>query len=215
MATLEIAKRVKNGILYTNGMIKIENVRFSYPHLDKPYAGKNPKPTDKPKYGIVGMLSKETHVAVKDLVVERIAELLKEAKLSKLPPKDKFLRNGDDEKEDAYDGHWIVSAREDRKPAVRNRRGELVTDERDIADLIEGGYWGHLLVRPWFQDNDFGQKVNAGLVGVQHIKDDETFGEGRIDDTDAWADESGDDEDDGMGSSSKKKAKPAEDDDGL
>ena len=208
MATLEIKKRVKNAILYTNGIIKIENVRFSFPHLDKPYAGKNAKPTDKPKYGIVGMLSKKTHVEAKDLVVERINELLKEAKLNKLPPKDKFLRNGDDEKEDVYDGHWIVSAREDRKPSVRNRRGELVTETSEIADLIEGGYWGHILIRPWFQNNDYGQKVNAGLSGVQHTKDDETFGEGRIDDTDAWADESDSSDGDGMDDDNK-------DDDGL
>ena len=40
MAQMEIRKRVANAILYTNGMLKIENVRFSYPHLSKPYAGK-------------------------------------------------------------------------------------------------------------------------------------------------------------------------------
>lgn len=197
MAALEIQTRGKNFIRYTNGCIKIENVRLSYPHLDKPYAGKNAKPTDIPKYGIVGMLDKKTHKEAKAACEERISELLKEKKLSKMPMKDKFLRDGDEEKEEVYDGHWIVSAREERKPAVRNRRGELVTEPRDIAKLIEGGYWGHILVRPWFQDNDFGQKVNAGLVGVQHIKDDKTFGEAGIDDTDAWADES-DSDDDGM-----------------
>jgi hypothetical protein len=200
MATLEIKKRVKNGILYTNGCIKIENVRFSFPHLDKPYAGKNADEKSKPKYGLVSMLGKTTHKEVKALIDERIAELLKEGKIAKMPMKDKFCRDGDEEKEAVYEGHWIVSSREERKPAVRNRRGELVSEPRDIADLIEGGYWGHVLVRPWLQDNDYGKKVNAGLVGVQHVKDDETFGEGRIDDTDAWADESdADDGDDGMG----------------
>lgn len=199
MAALEIQKRGKNFIRYTNGCIKIENVRFSYPHLDKPYAGKNATEKSVPKYGVVSMLNKKTHVEAKKAIEERIAELLKEAKLNKMPMKDKFFRDGDEEKEAVYEGHWIVSAREERKPAVRNRRGELVTEPRDIADLIEGGYWGHVLIRPWFQDNDYGQKVNAGLVGVQHVKDDETFGEGRIDDTDAWADESdGDDDGDGM-----------------
>lgn len=199
MAELIVKKRGKNFILYENGMIKIENVRFSYPHLDKPYAGKNPKPTDKPKFGIVGMLNKETHVDAKNAIKERMDELMREAKVAKIPPKDKFLRNGDDEKEPVYEGHFIVSAREDRRPAVRNKRGELITDEREIAELIEGGYWGHMLIRPWFQNNDYGQKINAGLVGVQHVKDDETFGEGRIDDTSAWGDESGG-SDDGMGS---------------
>lgn len=190
MAQLEVKKKVKNAVLYTNGMIKIENVRFSFPHLDKPYAGKKVDANSKPKFGIVSMLSKKTHVEAKDLINERIKELMAEAKVAKLPPKDKFLRNGDDEKEEVYEGHWIVSAREERQPAVRNRKGVLITDPKEIGDLIEGGYWGHVLIRPWFQNNDYGQKVNAGLSGVQHIRDDETFGEGRVDDTDAWADES-------------------------
>lgn len=190
MAVLEIKKRVKNAILYTNGLIKVENVRFSYPHLDKPFAGKDAAPGAVPKYGVVGMLGKTTHQEAKALIEERIAELMREKKVSRIPGKDKFLRDGEEEKEAVYEGHWIVSAREERKPTVRNRRGELITDPSDIADLIEGGYWGHMLIRPWFQDNKHGQKVNAGLTGVQHTKDDETFGEGRIDDTDAWADES-------------------------
>lgn len=201
MASLEIKKRGKNFIVYTNGMIKIENVRFSFPHLDKPYAGKNADEKSKPKYGIVSMLSKVTHKEAKAAIDERISEILKEAKLTKMPSKDKFCRDGEDEKEAVYSGHWIVSAREERKPAVRNRKAELITEPREIADLIEGGYWGSVLIRPWFQNNDYGQKINAGLVGVQHLRDDETFGEGRIDDTDAWASE-GEDNDDGMGGSS-------------
>lgn len=208
MGTLTVKKQGKNFIIYEEGLIKIENVRFSFPHLDKPFGGKNKDGTDqKKKYSLVGMLSKQTHVEAKDAIVEVMNAMMKEKKLNKMPPKDKFLRNGDDEKQDEYDGHWIVSASEDRKPVVRTRRNEVVTEPDKILDLIQGGYWGHMMIRPWFQDNQWGQKINAGLVGAQHTKDDETFGQGRIDDTDAWAAEDGDD---GMGSSSSQ-----DDDDGL
>lgn len=194
MAVLEIKKRVKNAILYTNGCIKIENVRFSYPHLDKPFAGKAKNDEGKaatPKYGIVGMLPKKTHVEAKDLIKEAMDALMQANECPKLAPEKKFMRNGDDQDEPVYEGHWTVSAREERAPSIRDKRGTLVTDPKAIANLIEGGYWGHILIRPWFQDNDYGKRINAGLVGVQHIRDDETFGEGRIDDSDAWTDESG------------------------
>lgn len=194
MATLEVKKRVANAILYTNGCIKIENVRFSYPHLDKPYAGKAKNDAGQaaePKYGIVGMLPKKTHVAAKELIVEAMQALMTANETAKLAPEKKFLRNGDDQDEEVYAGHWTVSARESKAPSVRDRKGQLVNDPKKIADLIEGGYWGHMLIRPWFQDNDYGKRVNAGLVGVQHIRDDDTFGEGRINDEEAWTDESG------------------------
>lgn len=194
MANLEIAKKGKNFILYTNGMIKIENVRFSFPHLDKPFKGKNAKPDEVGKYSIKGMIKESTHKEVFAVINARIAELMAEGKVKRLPGKDKFFRDGNDEKEEVYEDHWIISASEVRKPAVRNKRAQLVTEPEDIRDLIEGGYWGHMLIRPWFQNNDWGTKVNAGLVGVQHTKDDQTFGEGRVDDTDAWDAEGGDDD---------------------
>lgn len=200
MAELIVSKRVPNAILYEGGLIKIENVRFSYPHLAKPYAGKATNDDGKPaqpKYGIVAMLPKKSHVQAKDLVKEAIEALLKQNDNATVSKEKWCLKNGDDH-DDAktYGGHWTVSAREARRPSVRNKRGQLVTDPTEIENLIAGGYWGHVLIRLWFQDGKkvgagYGKRVNAGLVGVQHIRDDETFGEGRINDEEAWGDESG------------------------
>ena len=33
------AKKVKNGVLYKSGHIKVSNIRASYPHLGAPYGG--------------------------------------------------------------------------------------------------------------------------------------------------------------------------------
>ena len=222
MPALEIKKKVANAILYTNGLVKIENVRFSYPHADKPFAGKSNNSEDgsekkeqKAKYGIIGMLPKKTHAAAHGLINEAIDALLKANKsgdgtVPTVGSQKKFMTNGDDhEQSETYGGHWLVSCREERKPSVRDKRGNLVTDPAEIRKIIVGGYWGHILIRPWYQDGQrvgkgYGRRVNAGFVGVQHIKDDETFGEGVIDDSDAWTDESDnsassgfDDEDDG------------------
>ena len=48
--------------------------------------------------------------------------------------------------------------------------------------MIYGGCWVNILVRPWFQNNKYGKRVNAGVVAVQFRKDDEPFGSGRISD---------------------------------
>lgn len=206
MAALEIKKRVKNATLYTNGTIRLDNVRVSFPHLAAPYAGKDDNgKAGEPKYGIVGMLPKGTHVEAKDLVKSCIDQLLKDADDAKVSTDKKFLRNGDDQDRAEYEGHWTVSAREGRRPAVRDAKGHLldpVQDKETIEELIFGGCICHILIRPWYQDGQktgkgFGKRVNAGLVAVVFAKDDGTsFGEGRIDDADAWADLPGAAEDD-------------------
>lgn len=192
MAALEVKTRVSNAVLYTNGLIRIDNVRVSFPHLDKPYAGKEADSNAKPKYGIVGMLPKGTHEAAKDLIVQRIRELMSENDTK--VPKDKwFIRDGDEAEREEYVNHWIVSARESRRPAVRNRQNELILDADEIADLVYGGCYCDLLIRPWYQDGQkvgkgYGKRINAGLVAVRFVRDGESFGDGRIDDSDAWED---------------------------
>lgn len=200
MAALEVAKRVTNGVLYKNGMIRIDNVRVSFPHLAKPYAGKaDDGESSTPKYGIVGMLDKKTHAKVKTLIVEAIDKLLADNDNAKVASDKKFLRDGDDQDRVEYEGHWTVSARENRQPSVRSQRGELILDLKKIEDMIYGGCYCNILIRPWYQDGQrvgkgYGKRVNAGLVGVQFVRDGDPFGEGRIDDTDAWDDVSGSDE---------------------
>lgn len=198
MAALEIQKRVKNATLYTNGSIRIDNVRVSFPHLAEPYAGNDDNgKAGEPKYGIVGMLPKETHVEAKDLVKAAIDKLLADADNAKVAADKKFLRNGDDQDREEYEGHWTVSAREGRRPAVRDAKGNLLDanqDKEQIEEMIFGGCICHILIRPWYQDGQktgkgFGKRVNAGLVAVVFCKDDGvSFGEGRIDDADAWDD---------------------------
>lgn len=205
MATLEIKKRVKNAVLYTNGCIRIDNVRGSYVHLDKPYKGKSEDGDGKEavaKYSIVGILPKGTHGEAKTLILESIAALLKENKDAKVAKDKRFIRDGDDAEKEEYEGSYTVSAREERKPKCRDRNGNLIDEIESIREDFVSGYWFNILIRPWFQDNKFGKRVNAGLVGVQFVKKDKPFGEGQIDESDAWETVgAGDDDggDDGLG----------------
>lgn len=210
----KIVEQVKNAVLYDDGLIKLMNVRFSYPHLRRPYAGKKRGKDDQgePKYGVVAMLDKKTHKEAKRLIEDRIAELLKEAKVKSLPAEKKFLRDGDEHENADYEGNWIVSARESRRPSLRDEEREIV-DPADADEVFYGGCYGSVLIRPWFQNNDFGKRVNAGLTAVRKSKDGEAFGEARISDEevdDAFAD---DDEDGAPASRSKKGGRRYEEDD--
>lgn len=200
MATREIVTKVSNAVLYSDGTIRIDNVRASYPHLDKAYAA----PPDKDgkqsaaKFSIVGMLDKKTHVAAKDLCIKVINDIQKE-KDTKVAKDKRFIKDGDDGDKAEYEGYWTVSAREDRRPSVRHRDTTPMT-EKEIQDIIYAGCRVSILIRPWFQDNDYGKRINAGLMAIQFLRDDTQIGEGRIDDEGVFESVE-DDADDGMGDS--------------
>lgn len=205
MANREIISKVTNAVLYSDGLIRIDNVRASYPHLDKPWSGEEGQEA---KFSIVSLLDKGTHKAAKDLIVKRIDEILKENKTEKIASDKKFIRDGDQMAKPECENQWVVSARETRRPSVRGSDNEVLTPD-EILDTIYAGCYISVLIRPWFQNHaKFGKRVNAGLVAVRFRRDGEPIGEGRItdDDIDDYMD---DDYDDHGGSSS------ADDDDDL
>jgi hypothetical protein len=223
----EVAKKVKVkgpkgqkgfAILYADGSIRVDWVRFSYPHLAKAF--KREGDSGEAKYGLTGLLGKKSHADAIELIDDRIAELLKDNKVKKLGADKKFMRDGDESDRDEHEGFMTVSARESRRPPLRDRRNEVVEPE-DASEVFRPGYWGTILIRPWYQDNKFGKRVNAGLSSVQMVMKDEEFGEGRLseedlDDTfdtyDGGDDDDDDDEDDRRRSKSKSKRRSRDDD---
>lgn len=184
---LEIERKVKNAVLYTNGTIRLDNVRMSYPHCGHPYKGSDDKADAKASYGLVALLPKDTHGEAKDLCVEIMNKILAEKK-TKVASDKKFLRNGDNAGKDEYEGHYTVSANETRRPTIRNRKNEVVVGD-EAEELIYPGSYAHILIRPWWQDNAWGKRINAGLVAVKFAADGERFGEGTVDDAEAWDDD--------------------------
>jgi hypothetical protein len=117
---------------------------------------------------------------------------------------------------------FTISARESRRPPLRNRDNSVVEPE-DANEVFQPGFWGSILIRPWYQNNKFGKRVNAGLASVQFMMKDEVFGEGRLsdEDLDDTFDDHGDpDDDDSVDDDDEderparkpKKRKPADDD---
>lgn len=105
-----------------------------------------------------------------------------ESKWPKLKPEKVFLRDGDLEDWDGYEGHWYVSASaqlSDRPAVVTNRKDGnnnwIDAEPGGRASPYSGCYVNATIV-VWAQDNEHGKRVNAQLRAVQFFKDGEAFG---------------------------------------
>jgi hypothetical protein len=189
-----VVRTVPHAKLWSDGTITLENCRASYPHVFKPQEGEADDGTKSSSYSIVLLMPKSTHRAAKDLCKERYNEILKEnskdkSKPLKLASDRLFIKDGDTMAKDENEGMWVVSAREKNKPALRGNRidpdtGKPVRLTDADSGLIFGGCYVSCLIRPWFQNNKYGKRINAGLVAVQYLRKGEPFGEGRIRDED-------------------------------
>lgn len=217
MASLEKVKSGPNFIVYKSGdqkLIKIENIRFSYPHFGHKRVDEGDDGSKKESWGGVAMLPKATHVAAKDAFVEIMNELMK-ANDAKIAPEYRCIKNGDDKEDELMAGHWLISFSDSKvRPAIRDQKAGLMTDADAIDEKFYGGCWGSILLRPWYfngkaktSSKSFPKRICCGFTGAQFLKDDKPFGNGRIDDSDAWGDESskggdgmddGDDDNDGL-----------------
>jgi hypothetical protein len=197
-----LLRKVKGGRVYQGGIFMLENVRLSYAHLDKPYAGTSDDGTpQQPSFSVTAIMDKKQFVEIKDELIKAFQQIKKDNKDAKVAKDKLCLRDGDDADKPEYEGAYTLSAREKRRPKVRDTNGELLEDPMDIANEVYSGCYANVLIRLWFQDNKFGKRINANLVAVRKTADGEAFGEAAIDDEDLYDDDEAggafsDDEDD-------------------
>lgn len=214
MAERTILTKVTNAVLYSDGAIRIDNGRCSYPHIGTPMKNERDNGNSALTFGVDLMLPKATHTAAKDLVKQCIEKLLRE-KDDKVGQSFWFLKDGDKLADDAAEngkdreilrGHWIIRAADTRRPSARNRKGDVLTPEQADNEFY-GGMWGNILIRPWHfngkgkDGKTYPKRVGANFLAIQKIRDDKAFGEGRISDEGVFESvEDGDDgfEDDGL-----------------
>jgi Protein of unknown function (DUF2815) len=183
-----VLKKVKGGMLFSDGTIRLDDVRASYPWVAKAQKNTADDGTETFSYSCGAYMPKTTHREIKDVCRDRIAEILREHKIKALGAERKFIRDGDESGKVEAEGMWMISSREAKRPGLRGPLLDPKTgkperlDPAHCQDLFYGGCYINLLIRPWFQDNKFGKRVNAGLVAVQFLRDGPAFGEGRISD---------------------------------
>lgn len=213
--------------VYTDGkqkVIKLKNVRISFPACgtQKAQQDDDGNDTEDKAWQVTPMLKKGMHDAARARCRKLIDEILLEhgtapqgggaKKPLKMEPQYICLKDGDEKDRAEYEGHWIISASEKtRHPTARNVQGDLIMNDSEIDKVFYGGCYANVMIRFWFfngkakgKTKEFPKRVCAGFVGIQFLRDGEPFGQGRIDDTDAWGaeDVASSDEDDGLGGGS-------------
>ncbi|QJI52225.1 DNA binding protein [Cronobacter phage JC01] len=189
---LVVAKRMQGGVVYTNGMIRLDEVILSYPHLDEMWAGET---GDKPAYSAEFLAPKETHREIIKEALDICRKLASEKKLNIAGDK-MFVKDGDKwfEHKPECAGRFKFTAREQTHPTVRRADGSKMhpkDDKAEIKEMFYGGCIVSALINPWVQNNSYGKRINANLKAVRFVRDGEPFGEGRVDDDEAWDDDVG------------------------
>lgn len=154
--------------------IKLQNVRLSFPSLFR----KAQFQGEETKYEATFMLHKEQHAdtikEIKKAIDAAIKENLKGAKL----PADKIcLKDGDESGRDEYEGYYTIKAANSKRPKVIDRDKSPLTE--DDGKPYSGCYV-NAVIELWAQNNGYGKRINANLLGVQFAKDGEPFASGEV-----------------------------------
>lgn len=159
--------------------IKLNNVRLAFPAL---FEAKSVNAGDKPAYSGAFIIPKN-HPRIADLE-KAIAATADEkwgakgpAMLKTLKAGDKTaLHDGDSKSQYAgFEGNYFVSARNPVRPTC------VDADKTPLVEAdgrLYGGAFVNVVLELWGQDNAYGKRINATLLGVQFYRDGEAFSGG-------------------------------------
>jgi len=148
--------------------VKLQNVRLAFPNLfDKDQYG---------NYSATFLMDKDS-TAHKAMVSGIKAVIEKDAKGKSPGQKNICLHPGSDK--DNYDGfddsNYYVAANR-KEPFKPN---QLVNRDKSAVDsegVLYAGCYVNAVINLWYQENQWGKKINAELVGIQFYKDGDRFG---------------------------------------
>lgn len=154
--------------------IVLTEARASYPHLFEPFAYQG---QGKAKYSCKFLIPKSNKALIDKIIAEIKALSANTYKDKRVPPADKLcFRDGDTTGRAEDEGFWVLSASDDARPIVVDQKRNPLTKEDEV---IYPGCVVNGRIRLWAQDNQYGKRINANLLGVQFVKDGERLGSGR------------------------------------
>lgn len=168
-------------------VVRLNNVRLSFPHLDSPQVNVGDDGKKKSSYGAVFLMEPD-HPAVKE-VSKGIKEAAKRkwpTKHSELVPSLKeshklCLKPGSLKAIDypEFKGMAFVSANNGKRPKVFNKAAEVIAAGE--AQFPYAGCYVNATIGVWAQDHKkYGKRINASLRGIQFLRDGEAFGGGSV-----------------------------------
>lgn len=149
--------------------IKLKNVRLSFPSLFTKAVFNG----DETKFEASFLLNKEADkkaiAEIKKVIAEKIKTDLEGAKI----PVDKIcLKDGDECEYDGYVDCFYIRASSDTPPLVLDKDR---THLNSSTGKLYAGVRVNAIIELWAQNNGYGKRINAQLLGVQFYQDDESF----------------------------------------
>lgn len=161
--------------------VRIENVRLTFPVL---FDAKQVNGQGDPKFSAAFLIPKDhpqmgdIKAAIKTAAGEKWATKADEV-LKALFAGDRLaLHDGDAKSDyDGYAGNYFVNASNKIRPLVvdGNRAPLQAADGKPYS-----GCYVTAILEFWAQDNQFGKRVNASLLGVQFVKDGDRLAGGGV-----------------------------------
>lgn len=150
---------------------QLKNVRLSFPSVFE-RATFEGTPT---KYEATFLLDKKQHAETIEQIRTAIEQAIKtELKGAKVPADKRCLKDGDEVDYDGYQGCMSFKAANKKRPLVIDTDKTPLTDD---DNKIYGGCYVNAIVQLWVQNNGYGKRINANLLGMQFVKHGEPFGE--------------------------------------
>lgn len=163
--------------------VQIKDIRFNYTNglfaAQKPQTGEG-----KAKFNVVAIGGKQ-HPQLAEIKAAILAAAETKwpgkgaAMVQQLAAQNRICLQDGDGKADkpGYAGNWFINASNELRPLVVGPQREplVVSDGKPYP-----GSYGNMIVEFWAQDNQFGKRINASLLGVQHVKDGERLAGGGV-----------------------------------
>lgn len=120
------------------------------------------------------LIKPKLDIVTRDVRIKKYGE--DEKKWPKYKPEKIFLRDGDLEDWDGYEGQIYISASNDEKPQLITRRKDEKGNwiEAKPGEIYAGCYV-NALISIWCQDNEHGKRMNARLKVVQFNRKGDAF----------------------------------------
>lgn len=151
--------------------ITIENCRLSYPHIFKPKAYET---GGSEKYSANGLLELD------DPQVDKVKEILSQFARDNFDAKDlrkvEFCFNEielEDEEGEIIGKVMRINASDSQRPHALHRNLKPLNESDGV---LYPGCYVNLSISLWAQNNKYGKRVNANLLGVQFVGDGESLG---------------------------------------
>ena len=169
--------------------LKLNNVRMSFPQL---FEAKTVNGEGKPAFSATFLLDpKDPQVKVINEAIDAVSKekwgAKADAHLKAARAADKSCLHSGDLKSayDGFEGMLYVSARNALRPLVIDVN-KAPLNEQDGKPYA--GCYVNASIELWAQDNNYGKRINATLMGVQFYRDGESFVGGGVADADDFDD---------------------------